>query len=56
MNEEQEKEVTPEKEEGKPFEIFKEAEYRKPPDEEPPEPPPPMPRSDQKPDEESNED
>ena len=55
MNEEQEKEVTPEKEEGKPFEIFKEAEYHKPPDEDD-NPPPPMPRSDQEPDEESNED
>ncbi len=53
MSEEPEKE---ENEKGKQVKIFKEAEYRKPPDEEPPEPPPPMPRSDQEPDEESNED
>ena len=47
MNEEQEKEVTPEKEEGKPFEIFKEVEYHKPPDEDD-NPPTPTPSPDQK--------
>ncbi len=52
MSEEPEKE---ENEKGKQVKIFKEAEYHKPPDEDD-NPPPPMPRSDQEPDEESNED
>jgi len=52
MSEEPEKE---ENEKGKQFKIFKEVEYHKPPNEDD-NPPPPMPRSDQEPDKESNED
>ena len=50
MSETPENEEPREKDEEKPFKIFKEAEYHKPPDRDD-NPPPPMPRSDQEDDE-----